>query len=50
MSQLLKIENNCEICSKTYILVIETEDLNDISCCPFCASSISLEDVPEESE
>lgn len=43
---LLKNETICKSCSTHYILVLQEEDVVNLSCCPFC--SFPVEEVVEQ--
>ena len=46
---LLKLEDICKSCNTQYILCFNKDDLNNLSCCPFCSYPIA-EDSKEEDE
>jgi hypothetical protein len=44
MSQsLLKIEEICQSCGTHFILAINEDDLEKLSCCPFCTNPMELD-------
>jgi hypothetical protein len=47
---LLRIEHKCGECNHPFILAIKPQDLQELSCCPFCASPIDFNEDASEDE
>lgn len=44
---LVKIEFLCE-CEKDVLLIVDEDEIEEISCCPFCKTDIDLEQESED--
>lgn len=50
MPSLLKIETICKSCNTQFIIVMQPEDADSLSTCPFCSDPLLIDEDNDEQE